>query len=42
VDHLGRLAHVGVQHAILGIPAHDVEAWIDLVGSRVIPAARGL
>ena len=42
VDHLGRLADVGVQHAILGIPAHDVEAWIDLVGSRVIPAARGL
>ena len=42
VDHLGRLADVGVQHAILGIPSHDVDAWIDLVGSRVIPAARGL
>ena len=26
VDHLGRLADVGVQHAILGIPARDVEA----------------
>ncbi len=42
VDHLGQLAAVGAQHAILGIPARDVEAWIDLVGSRVIPAARGL
>jgi F420-dependent oxidoreductase-like protein len=42
VEHLGRLAEVGVQHAILGIPAADVEAWIDLVGARVIPAARAL
>jgi len=42
VDHLGRLADVGVQHAILGIPSHDVEAWIDLIGARVIPAARAL
>jgi F420-dependent oxidoreductase-like protein len=42
VEHLVSLAAVGVQHAILGIPAADVEAWIDLVGTRIIPAARTL
>ncbi len=42
LEHLGALADAGAQHVILGIPATDVDAWIDLVGSRVIPAARAL
>ncbi len=42
VDHLGALAEAGAQHAILGIPAHDVDAWIELIGTSVIPAAHGL
>jgi len=42
VDHLGALAEVGAQHAILSIPAHDVDAWIELIGTSVIPAARGI
>jgi F420-dependent oxidoreductase-like protein len=42
VDHLGALADAGAEHVILGIPQQDVDAWIDLVGSSVIPAARSL
>ncbi len=42
LDDLGSLADAGVQHVILGVPASRVEAWIDLVGGRVIPEARRL
>jgi F420-dependent oxidoreductase-like protein len=42
LDHLGALADAGAQQVILGIPPHDADAWIDLVGSSVIPAARSL
>jgi F420-dependent oxidoreductase-like protein len=39
---LAALAEAGVQHAILGIPARDVERWLDLMAGRVIPAAHAL
>ena len=42
LEELAALAEAGVQHVILGVPARDVERWIDLVGERVIPGARGL
>ena len=42
LEGLGRLADAGVQHVILGVQPRAVEAWIDLIGSRVIPVARGL
>jgi alkanesulfonate monooxygenase len=42
LDDLAALSEAGVQHAILGIPARDVERWIDLVGEHVIPSAHAL
>ena len=42
LEDLAALAEAGVQHVILGVPARDVERWIDLVGERVIPRARSL
>ncbi len=42
VADLAALAESGVQHVILGVPSRGVEQWIDLVGTRIIPAARAL